>query len=156
MKAKALSPRAWTWLSAVLFFVFSLPMHAADLMLNPSKFYMSNNQDHVTFNVLLCDLDYLNTYAKSDGCIYAISSSGQRKDLIHIWYIEEGSDDNPFGKVRARCADSSIQAWFTNGYIIGEQQLSTSEQDYMITKWGGSNHYCTPSIEFYFPSDMAG
>ena len=156
MKAKALSPRAWTWLSAALFFVFSLPMHAADLMLNPSKFYMSNNQDHVTFNVLLCDLDYLNTYAKSDGCIYAISSSGQRKDLIHIWYIEEGSDDNPFGKVRARCADSSIQAWFTNSYIIGEQQLSTSEQDYMITKWGGSNHYCTPSIEFYFPSDMAG
>ena len=70
--------------------------------------------------------------------------------------LSEGKDENPYGKVRARIDSREAAAWFTNGYNQQEQQLSFDTKDYLIRKWGGDNHYCTPAIDYYFPAAMAG
>ena len=156
MKTQTNLQKPWTWLLVAFLSIFCMPIQASDWMKNSGKFYMSNSKDHVTFNVFLCDLDGKNTYAKSDGYIYALNSAGQKLALIDIWYIEEGDDSNPFGKVRARVDISNSRAWFTNSYGGVEQQLSFNSKDYLITKWGGDNHYCTPAIDYYYPASMAG
>lgn len=131
---------------------------AADWMKRSDKFYMEysgSTPEHVTFHVLMCDLDYSNTYAKSEGTIYAESGSSIYY-LMDIHYVSEGKDENPYGKVRARIDSREAAAWFTNGYNQQEQQLSFDTKDYLIRKWGGDNHYCTPAIDYYFPAAMAG
>ena len=128
---------------------------AEDWMKKPSKFYMSTQNNHVTFTVFLCDLDGNNTYAKSGG-IYAVDNNGSRVWLMDIWYISEGSDENPFGKVRARYCIGESRAWFTNGYSPQRQKIEFNGKDFLIQKTGGNNHYCQPTIEFYYHASMAG
>ena len=145
-----------SWLLMAVLLTFSIPAVASDWMTNSTKFSMSNSKDHVTFKVFLCDLDGSNTYAKSDGTIFAVNSAGRKLYLMDIWYIEEGDDSNPFGKVHARIDISNSKAWFTNGYGTPEQQIEFGGKDFLITKWGSDNHYCTPSIDYYYPATMAG
>ena len=145
---------------AAYLIVFALMMvgtqvHAADWMKRGDKFYMSKSKDHVTFNVFLCDLDDGDTYAKSDGCIFA-QGNGRTYYLIDIYYKNEGSNENPFGKVCARKDMNNTKAWFTNGYGNSEQELEFNSKDFNIQKWGNKNHYCTPAIDFYYPAEMAG
>ena len=103
------------FLMLMLLFAQFTAMQAADWMKRADKFYMSNHDNHVTLNVFLCDLDNGNTYAKSGG-IYAKNSSGQTMWLLDLCYIEEGSDENAFGKVNARYCIGESRAWFSNGY----------------------------------------
>lgn len=93
--------RRWRWLLLMILVMLTTTVHAADWVKDPSKYSMSNSKDHVTFNVFLCDLDRNNTYPKKGG-IYAKNSNGRQVWLMDLWYISEGSDENPFGKVRAR------------------------------------------------------
>jgi hypothetical protein len=120
------------------------------------KFSMNSYTNHVRFNVFLCDLDRSNTYAKSNGGVYAVDASGNQKWLMDLIYIEEGSDENPFGKVRARYCIGEARAWFANGYGQAEQQISFNNEDYLVQKWGSDNHYLTAKIDFYYPASMAG
>lgn len=156
MKTRTYSQRPLAWFLVAMLLALCLPVMASDWMKAPSKFSMQASKDHLTFKVLLCDLDRINTYAKSDGLIYATNSSGTTMNLIDIWYIEEGSDENPYGKVTARIDMGNSRAWFTNAYLSGEQQLSNARKDFQITKWGSGNHYCTPAIDFYCPASMTG
>lgn len=94
----------WLWLTVVLWAVPVMEAQAADWMKRSDKFYMEysgSTPEHVTFHVLMCDLDYSNTYAKSEGTIYAESGSSIYY-LMDIHYVSEGKDENPYGKVRAR------------------------------------------------------
>ena len=108
-------PKAWTMLLVMMLSTQVTKVHAADWMHRADKFYMSNYADHVTFNVFVCDLDRSNTYAKKGG-IYATSGS-EKVWIMDLCYKEEGSDENPFGKVNARYCIGEARAWFTNGYV---------------------------------------
>ena len=138
----------------MLFPVYTLQVQANDWMKYPDKFSMSNSVDHVTFNVFLCDLDNGDTYAKSGG-ITAVCG-GEKRWLMDLWYINEGSNENPYGKVHARYCIGESRAWFTNGFGQAEQEIKFSGADFLIQKWPGQNHYCTASIDYYFPASMAG
>ncbi len=143
------------FLMLMLLFAQFTAMQAADWMKRADKFYMSNHDNHVTLNVFLCDLDNGNTYAKSGG-IYAKNSSGQTMWLLDLCYIEEGSDENAFGKVNARYCIGESRAWFSNGYGTQEQQIGFGGKDFLLQKWGSDNHYLTAAVEFYYPASMAG
>lgn len=148
----------WLLLTAMLWTVSATKGQASDWMRRSDKFYMEysgSTPEHMTLHVLMCDLDMSNTYAKSDGTIYA-TSGNTTYYLMDIIYVEEGSDENQYGKVKARIDSREAAAWFTNGYGQQEQQLSFETKEYLIQKWGSDNHYCTPSIDYYFPAAMAG
>ena len=147
-------PKAWTMLLVMMLSTQVTKVHAADWMHRADKFYMSNYADHVTFNVFVCDLDRSNTYAKKGG-IYATSGS-EKVWIMDLCYKEEGSDENPFGKVNARYCIGEARAWFTNGYGQAEQKIEFGGKDFLIQKWGDDNHYCTPAIDYYYQASMAG
>ena len=63
-------------------------IYAADWMTYSDKFSMNSYTNHVRFNVFLCDLDRSNTYAKSNGGVYAVDASGNQKWLMDLIYIE--------------------------------------------------------------------
>ena len=130
-------------------------IHASDWMKYKDKFSMTSSKDHVTFKVFLCDLDHSNTYAKSGG-ITAVNSNGQKVWLMDLKYNNEGSDENPFGKVTARYCIGEARAWFTNAYGQSEQEISFSSKDYLVQKWGSDNHYLTAHIDYYYQASMAG
>lgn len=135
-----------------------MEVQASDWMQRSDKFYMEysgSTPEHVTLHILMCDLDMTNTYAKSGGTVYA-KSGNAFYSLLDIVYIDEGSDENSYGKVKARINSKEAAAWFTNGYSQQEQQLSFETKEYFIQKWSSDNHYCTPSIDYYFPAAMAG
>ena len=100
-------PKLWTWILVMMMSAHFMSVQAADWMRHSDKFSMENQKDHVTLKVFLCDLDRTNTYAKSGG-VYA-TCGNRTMWLLDLWYISEGSDENPFGKVHAR-------------YCIGEHQ----------------------------------
>lgn len=145
----------WRWLLVAIMAMLTTTVQAADWVKDSSKYSMSNSKDHVTFNVFLCDLDNNNTYPKKGG-IYAKNSSGRQVWLMDLWYISEGSDENAFGKVRARYCVGESRAWFTNGYGQQEQEIGFNSKDYLLRKWGSKNHYLTANIDFYYPASMAG
>ncbi|MBP5712756.1 MAG: hypothetical protein J6W77_07195, partial [Prevotella sp.] len=146
--------KLWTWILVMLMSTHFMSVQASDWMKNSSKFSMENHSNHVTLKVFLCDLDKGNTYAKSGG-VYA-RCGGQTYWLLDLWYIEEGSDENPFGKVHARYCIGESRAWFTNGYGQSEQEIGFNGQDFLLQKWGGDNHYLTTALDFYYPASMAG
>lgn len=147
-------PKVWAMLLVMMLSTQVTKVHAADWMHRADKFYMSNYADHVTFNVFVCDLDRSNTYAKKGG-IYATSGS-EKVWIMDLCYKEEGSDENPFGKVNARYCIGEARAWFTNGYGQAEQKIEFGGKDFLIQKWGDDNHYCTPAIDYYYQASMAG
>ena len=146
--------KLWAWLLVMLLSAPVVEMRAADWMHRADKFSMSTSSDHVTFRPFLCDLDRSNTYAKSGG-IYA-KCGNEQVWLMDLYYKEEGSDENPYGKVYARYCVGESRAWFTNGYNTAEQKIEFGGKDFLIQKWGGDNHYCTPNIDFYYHASMAG
>ena len=147
-------PKLWTWILVMMMSAHFMSVQAADWMRDASKFSMENHTDHVTLKIFMCDLDRTNTYAKSGG-VYA-TCGGQRMWLLDLWYINEGSDENPFGKVRARYCIGEERAWFTNGYGQKEQEIGFSAQDFLLQKWGSDNHYLTTALDLYYPASMAG
>ena len=147
-------PKLWTWILVMMMSTHIMNVQAADWMRDASKFSMENHTDHVTLKIFMCDLDRSNTYAKSGG-VYA-TCGGQRMWLLDLWYISEGSDENPFGKVRARYCIGEERAWFTNGYGQKEQEIGFSTQDFLLQKWGSDNHYLTTALDLYYPASMAG
>ena len=142
------------WIFTALLFMHTSTAQASDWMHNSSKFSMSTSSDHVTLKPFLCDLDRSNTYAKNGG-IYAQSGS-QTVWIMDVYYKDEGSDENPYGKVYARYCVGESRAWFTNGYGSQEQKIEFGGKDFLIQKWGDDNHYCTPKIDFYYHASMAG
>lgn len=129
-------------------------LKAADWMKRSDKFSMESHTGYVTLKVFLCDLDRGNTYAKSGG-VYA-TCGGETKWILDLCYIEEGSDENPFGKVRARYCIGESRAWFRDGYGQSEQKITFNSADYLLQKWGDDNHYLTTALDFYYPASMAG
>ncbi len=150
-----LRERRWRWLVAAILAMLATTVQASDWMKRSDKFSMTTSKDHVTFKVFLCDLDRSNTYAKSGG-IYAKNAQGRQVWLMDLCYISEGSDENPFGKVRARYCIGEARAWFTNGYGQQEQEISFNSKDYLLQKWGSDNHYLTAHIDYYYQASMAG
>jgi hypothetical protein len=142
-------------LTALLLSLWSLTAGASDWMLNPDKFSMSNHDDHVSFEIFLADLDRSNTYAER-GCICALDEETHKEYyLLDLRYIEEGSDENPNGKVKARVCINEARAWFTNGFPNSEVKITNgSEQEYTLTKWGSKNHYMTAHIDYYYPAEL--
>ena len=147
-------PKPCAWLLLMMFSMQVANMQASDWMHNSEKFSMSSSSDHVTFKPFLCDLDRSNTYAKSGG-IYA-KCGNEEVWLMDVYYKEEGSDENAYGKVYARYCIGEARAWFTNGYGSAEQKIGFNGADYLIQKWGSDNHYCTPNIDYYYQASMAG
>lgn len=149
------SSRLCAWLLTMLMLLQVSTMQAEDWMKRADKFSMESHTDHVTFKVFLCDLDRSNTYAKSGG-VYATCNGESNKWILDLCYISEGSDENPFGKVRARYCIGESRAWFTNGYGQAEQKITFNSADYLLQKWGSDNHYLTTALDFYYPASMAG
>ena len=148
--------KPWALLLVMMLSLPAMRVQAADWMTYADKYSMESYNNHVRFNVFLCDLDGSNTFAKEDGGVYAQDGSGTKIWLIDLIYIEEGSDENAFGKVRARYCVGESRAWFANGYGQQEQQINFNSQDFLIQKWGSSNHYMTAKIDYYYPASMAG
>ena len=147
-------PKLWVWLLVTMLFMHVVNMQASDWMHNSSKFSMTISSDHVTFKPFLCDLDRGDTYAKNGG-IYA-TCGNETVWLMDLYYKNEGSNENPYGKVYARYCVGESRAWFTNGYGTAEQKIEFNGKDFLIQKWGSDNHYCTPNIDFYYHASMAG
>ena len=149
-----LRERQWKWLVVMVLAMLTTTAQA-DWMRKPNWYTMSSSIDHVTFKILLCDLDKDDTWATSGG-IYAVNSNGRTVWLMDLCYINEGSNENPFGKVKARYCIGESRAWITNGYGQQEQEIGFNSQEFLVQKSGGSNHYCSPAIDFYYHASMAG
>lgn len=128
-------------------------LHASDWVLNESQYSASQSGDHLYLEVFLADLDYSNTYSKG-GHVYATNGI-KTIDLMYLEYINQGDDESQTAEVKAYLVEPNARAWFTNSQM-GNQQISTSNSSYWLTKWGSDHHYMTAKIDFYYPSELAG
>ena len=144
----------WRFLGLLLLLSTStISVHASDWVLNESKYSASLSGDHLYLEVFLADLDYSNTYSKG-GHVYATNGI-KTIDLMYLEYINQGDDESQTAEVKAYLVEPNARAWFTNSQI-GNQQISTSNASYWLTKWGSDHHYMTAKIDFYYPSELAG
>ena len=125
---------------------------SADDMKNSKYYTMSEHGDHMSFSVLLTDLNYSNTWAK-DGYITAVRGS-QTIRLVRVFTKEMSSDYNENYNVFANNELSGGIAFLTNANG-GSKELSNSNQQFWV--WKGSNNDRTyAKIDYYYPPQLAG
>lgn len=133
--------------------LLSLATTASADDMKDSKYYtMSEHGDHMSFSVLLTDLNYKNTWAK-DGYITAVRGS-QTIRLVRVFTKEMSSDYNENYNVFANNELSGGIAFLTNANG-GSKELSSSNQQFWV--WKGSNNDRTyAKIDYYYPPQLAG
>ena len=126
---------------------------ADDWVLFESKYNAWHYTDHLYLEVFIADLDGGNTYCK-EGTLVATNGS-KSIDLLTLKYINQGDDESQTAEVKAALKMKNAKAWFTNSQT-GDQELTSSEKSFWLTKWGDDHHYMTTKINLYYSSEMAG
>ena len=140
-------------LLSLLLLLAGTTLHASDWVLNEDKYNATHYTDHLYLEVFLADLDYGNTYCK-EGTLTATNGSVSI-DLLTLKYVNQGDDESQTAEVKGKLLMPNAKAWVTNSQS-GNQELTTSEQSFWLTKWGSDHHYMTAKIDFYYSAAMAG
>ena len=138
---------------AFIALLLGMPSSASADDMKSSKYYtMSSSTDHLSFSVLLTDLNWKNTWAK-DGYIRAVSGSTSIK-LLTVYTKDMSSDNNENYNVFANNNLKGGMAFLTNA-VGGEKELGFSNQQYWVWK-GAKNDRTFAKIDYYFPPELAG
>ena len=144
-------PKPWAWLLLMMFSMQVVPVQASDWTRDDGYFKATSYNDHIRFEVLLCDLYSTNTYSKG-GYIQAVSG-GEVHNLIYLEYAynSDDPDSNPTAPVKAYISHTGGKAWFDVG-----TEITTSNQTFTLKKWDSDKDYLTAYIDYYFPADLSG
>ena len=143
--------KPWAWLLVMMFSMQVVPVQASDWTRDDGYFKATSYNDHIRFEVLLCDLYSTNTYSKG-GYIQAVSG-GEVHNLIYLEYAynSDDPDSNPTAPVKAYISHTGGKAWFDVG-----TEITTSNQTFTLKKWDSDKDYLTAYIDYYFPADLSG
>ena len=142
------------WLALLAWLV---PQRALADDMKDNKYYtLTNRTGYVTFEVLLTDLHYNNTWAK-DGNIKAYSGSGRSGtsyELVRVYTKEMDDDDEEYYNVWATNKRSTANAWLTNARY-GSREIGTGELETSVYK-GKSANRTYAKIDYYYGPELAG
>ena len=148
-----------TWFLTVVMLLAAMPTLAADWMHRSDFYTLTKSDDHVSFSMIMADLDNNNTFAGDWGGIIATCGNTSVEVLIVYGKDDKGDEASEYSiyALNRNNPNYGGKVYITNIHPTGEKEVAFGSGEdvsyYTIKK---SDHYPKIKIDFYWPASMNG